>query len=256
MAIGTHSRFYYGYVVTAINNQIDFDEGAGELTAVIPIGEYTLTEFAQTIEDQLNLAGTLTYTVAVNRTTRVLTISAGANFDLLVSSGTHFGTSAYTTMGFTGPDLTGASSYFGSTTGNEYVTQFFIQDFTHADDWKRAIDATVNKTASGRVEVVNFGQESFFEWNFRFVTDRDMTGSFIRNNATGRADLRALMDFLITKSPVEFMPDEDDQATFYKVMIEATPDSSSGTGYKLNEMDSMGLPGFFETGTLKFRRFE
>lgn len=256
MALGTQSKFYYGFEIDSTNNKIDFDEGGPELTATLSIGEYSATEIALEVQNQLNAEGALTYTVTFNRTTRIFTIAATGVFSLLITSGTNNGTSAYGAIGFTGADVTGFATYSGAAAGSSYLTQFFIQDYTSADNWVKAADASVNKSASGKVEVISFGVEAFFEGNLKFVTDRDMTGGFIRNNPTGVSDLRQLMTYLITKAPVEFMPDSDDEPTFYKIILESTPDQSNGTGFKLNELDGQGLRDFYETGVLKFRVVE
>lgn len=254
MSLTTRSKFYYDYEVTSSNYQLDFDEGGSELTAELSIGSYSMTDFAQEIEDALNTAGALTYTVTVNRTTRVITIAAGSNFTLRISSGSHAGTTAYTLAGFTGANQTGSNSYSGAATGSVYAVQFVLQDYISSDDWVEAVEATVNKSASGKVEVVKFGDQNFVQMNIMYATSRNIgANSVIRYNATGHADLQDFMTYLITRGPVEFMPDEDTPATFQTLMLESTPDNSNGVGYKLKEMTGKNLPGFYETGTLKMR---
>src|SRR6185503_364885 len=96
--------------------------------------------------------GALTYTVTANRSSRTITIATTSTFSLLVSSGTHTGTAPWSLMGFTGSDRTGASTYTGNAaSGSEYRPQFLLQNYISSDDWQQAADASVNKTASGRV---------------------------------------------------------------------------------------------------------
>jgi hypothetical protein len=256
--ITTWSKFYYGYDVTADNNQLDFSEGGSELTAEIAVGSYTPTDFCTAVKTALDTAGALTYTVTFNRSTRKITIAATGTFQILKATGTHIGTSPFTLMGFTGAgDLTGTNTYTGaSVSGDIYSPQFKLQDYISSDDYQQAVDATVNKTASGRVEVVKFGTESFIECNITFVTDRTVDGTVIRSNATGVADLRRFLQYLVTKGPCEFIPDEDTVSTYQKVMLESTPDSDKGTGYRIKELYDKGLSHVYQTGKLKFRVLE
>lgn len=255
MALSTHSKFYYGHIITTDNNAIDFSEGGGELQATLANGSYTLTEFADEIVRAMDAAGALTYSTSIDRTTRKITISSTATFELLVSTGTRAGATAYTLAGFTGADRTGASSYEGdSGSGKEYTTQFILQSYVPSSNFKRSTDASVNKSASGRVEVVKFGEESFIEFNMRYITDiQGQDGTLLRNRATGVADLRDLLDDLIEKSRFEFMEDENTPTTFEKVILESTPSESDGTGYRLREQFDRGLPGYFDTGILRLR---
>jgi hypothetical protein len=255
MSLTTHSKIYYGHTVDSTNNAIDFNEGGPELNATLDTGEYTLEDFVTEVERALNEVGGQVYTVTVNRTTRLITISAPGTFSLLIASGSRVGTTAYTLVGFTGADLGPATSRTGdSPSGFEYVTQFILQSHVPSDKFIKSIDATVNKTASGRVEVFRYGTERFIEFNIKFATDISMpSGGPIRNNASGVSDLVALMDYLITKAPVEFMPDEDTPGTFQNVFLATTPEDSSGVGHKLKELYDRGLPGYFETGVLRFR---
>jgi hypothetical protein len=257
MSLTTHSKFYFNYEITQDNNAIDFKEGAGpELQATIAVGSYSLTDFLDAIAAALNDAGALTYTVAVNRVTRIITISTTSTFSLLVSSGSRIGTGAWSAMGFSGADRTAASTYAGNlAAGSEYVTQFILQSHVATDDSIAAAEGTVNSSASGKVEVYRFGENRFMECNLMYATNRALpTGSRIRNDASGLSKLRIFMQFLITKGPVEFMPNEDDEATFETLMLESTPDDKNGISYKLKELYGKGLPGFYETGILKFRR--
>lgn len=255
MSLNTHSKFYYGYAVSSAALNVDFSEGGPDLLAVLNINDYTMTDFCAELERALNEAGALEYTVSVNRATRIISISASGNFELLVSSGAHAGTSIFDVIGFTGADRTGDDSYAANqASGNVYNTQFILQSHIGSEDYQDATYATINKSASGKVEVVSFGNESFVEFNIKFATDKEIgSGSVVRTNTTGVDDLRALMRFFVSKAPFEFMQDEDDSNAFQSLMLEATADDSKGLKFKLKEMYGMGLPGFFETGVMKFR---
>lgn len=256
MSLQTLPVFIFDYQVTSTSQFINFDEGGPELTAVLNIGSYSLTDYLSEIERAMNAAGALDFTVTANRDTRIITVAATGTFSLLITSGSNAGASAYANMGFSGADVSGSSSYDGgAAAGNEYIPQFFVQNYTSFDDFKVAADASVNVAASGNTEVLSFGQNQFMRANITFATSRDVGANcYITNNATGVADLRTFMDYLITKGPVEFSEDKDSRSTFTTCILEATPENGDGVGYRLNELVARRLEGFFETGTLLFRK--
>lgn len=256
MSIETYSLFYYGMEITSSNQNLNFDEGGSELVAVIDPGGYTHTELATAIKTALDAAGALTYTVTFNRADRTYTIAATGSFSLLVSSGTQVGTGPFTLLGFTGADLTGAATYTGNTTaGSAYEPQFKFQSFVSNDDNQEKIDAQVNESATGDVEVISFGTREIMELNIKFATNRDMSASgWVKNNASGVSNLRSFMQFAIKKAPFEIMEDIATKSSYKKVILESTPESQSGTGYKLKELSLSGGPtGFFETGLIRLR---
>ena len=255
MALLTHSKFYFNYEVDTTSNAIDFDEGGAEIQATVTTGSYTFTEYALQIQSALNQVGGQTYTVTIDRDTRLITITAPGTFALLITSGTRIGNGAFANMGYTGADLTGAATYQGNNaSGSEYRTQFKLQSYIPSENFQRAAAAVLNTSISGKVEVIRFGTESFIEANFKYITDVSMPiGASIRNRATGVADFRTFWQFMITKAPFEFMKNEKDSATFEKIILESTPSERQGIGYKMNELTNTGLVGFFESRTLKFR---
>lgn len=254
----TFSQFYYGFEVTTQNLYLNFKEGGGpELTAEVSVGSFSLEQMAVEIQKALNNEGALTYTVTVNRTTRKITIAASGTFSLLPVTGTLSTTSIFPLIGFT-TDRTGGTSYLGnSAAGYAYVPQFRLQSYVPIEHWTGAALATVNKAASGRVEVIKFGNESFMQCNIQYINDRmESVDNFLKPSATGVADIIQFLTFAITKGPIEFMPDIDDASDFYDIILESTPDNKDGVGFKLNELYDKGLPGWYETGVLKFRQVE
>lgn len=252
--ITTLSKFYYGFDITSGNNLLNFNEGGPELLATITIGSYSATDFAQAIESALNAAGALTYTVTFSRTTRLITVAATGSFTLLPATGSNKAFGPWSLMGFSSDTGSGTSHTGGSVAGSEYVTQFRLQDYISPDDWTQAANATVNKTASGRVEVVRFGSESFMQCNFRYITNiTQPSGGPITSDASGLTKFRTFANFLITKAPVEFMPDKDTPGTFTEMILESTPDNKDGVGYKLREQYDRGLVGYYDSGVFVFR---
>lgn len=112
------SSFYYNPLeVTSSNEKIDFNEGAAEITATLPIRWYKDPyELAEAVEDAMNLVATATITVTYDDSTRKFTIASdGGTFQLTWAGGTNTASSAKTLLGFTSADDTGAVSYASDT---------------------------------------------------------------------------------------------------------------------------------------------
>ena len=256
--INTDSIFYWIDPVEDDNFYLNFDEGAGELTAEVPTGNYSPTDLAFAVQDAMNNVGLNGYVVTFDRSLRTYQITGAAPFDLLIQTGTNVGADVFPLLGFTGSDLTGLSSYGSNNqVGYAYRPQFKLQDFVSFEDLQRAINPSVNKSATGAVEVVRFGVEKFFEFNIRFCTDIDQ-GAFgpIRTNLNGVDDVRQFLRYCTTKGDLEFMPDEKNVGDYFKVLLESTEEDSKGTGYRLKELYPQNLPGYFDTGKLVFRVVE
>lgn len=256
MSLNTHSKFFFGFDISLSNNAIDFDEGGGEIQASLTVKNYTLTEFAAEIATQMTAVGGQTYSAAVDRSTRKITISASSNFSLLITTGSRAGVSAYTEAGFTGADVSGTNSYESNgTAGSEYTTQFILQDHTPTSDNESSAFSSVNESANGSIEVISFGTRNLMTANFKYITNTAMpVNAPIRNKATGISDFRTFFTFLITKAPFEYMADEDTPGTFEKLILESAPGFRDGTGFRLRELVGRGLPGFYESGVLTFRK--
>lgn len=253
--IYTFSKFNYGLRADNLSRVINFTEGGPELTATIETGSYTLGEYVSAIASALNTAGALDYTVTLNRSTNVVTISAPSNFNLLLDTGSNVSSSFASLLGFTQTtDLTGTNTYTGaSPAGYQYSPQFMLQSYVSPDTFQQSVDAVVNKTASGRVEVVRFGIENFIEMDIKFITNKLMDNILIKNNPTGVEDAIAFLSDITEKSRFEFVPDVSTPSVFEKVLLESTPQSQNGTGFKLKELFSQNLPDFYETGVIKLR---
>ena len=164
MALDTWSKFYYVDEITDSNRSLNFDEGAGELLAEVERGAYTLDELALAIKTAMDAVGTLVYTVSLDRDTRIFTISSTAPFDLLVSTGTQSAISIFSVIGFTGADRTGLSTYdSNNSSGSAYSVQFKLQDYVAPDYSQEKIQASINESADGTIEVVSFGTRKFIE---------------------------------------------------------------------------------------------
>lgn len=254
MSLLTFSAFNFGHTIDSSNNALDFNEGSGELNATLNNGDYTLTEFVIEIKRAMEAVGALNYTVSVNRTTRIITIAGSATFSLLASTGTRVGIGVWDLMGFAAVNRTGSASYAGTlASGSQYRPQSLLVDHVASENWNQKNDAVVNEAASGKVQVIYFGDVAFMKFNIRLATNLVISSAQpqIETQTNGVANLRAFMDYIITKAKFEFMADRDTPSTFENVLLEKTPDSKNGTEYQLKE--KQGCPGYFETGVLVLR---
>lgn len=253
--IDTWSKLFYDFEVTLDNRYLSFQETTGpERSAEIRTGRYAPTKGLARVAAAMSDEGLQTYSVTLDRLTKRVTISATSNFTLKIATGSTNDSSIFPLLGFTGADRTGSNTYTGNAEAiREYVPQFKLQDYIDPAHWKRSIDATVKKTADGSVEVVRFGVETLMQMNIKWVTNKKMDNKVIRNNPAGVEDLVRLMDWLMTKAEIEFMPDEANPNTYYTILLERTPQSQTGTDYQIDELYEKNLPGFFESGRLVFR---
>jgi len=203
----------------------------------------------------MNAVGSNEYLCTYDRVTRTFTIATTVNFTLLTQSGNNFGQAIWPMIGFNAPDKSGAITYTAANvSGKEYTTQFFIQSFKPTSLNRKAIDGVINKSASGVVEVVKFGNERFMSGEMNFITDIvQAQGSIIRTNPDGVAAYIDFIEWCTDKGPVEFMPDESNVLSFEPFLLESTEVDSKGLDYELIELYDRGLAGYFRSGVLKFK---
>jgi len=255
MSLTTFSQFFFGHTVDSTNNAIDFDEGGSELQATIAAGDYTITEYLVAVKDALDAAGALSYTVSLNRSTRIITIASTSNFTLRANTGTRASVSAWAMLGYTtSSNKTGASTYAAQNeSGSRYRPQALLEEHIPSENWLEKNDAVVNESASGIVQVVYFGDVRFIQMNIKYATNLTVRSiqTTIENQSGGLDNLRTFMNYITTKSKFEFMPDRDTPNTFYKVLLDKTEESKNGISYKLKEL--IKGAGYFETGKLILR---
>jgi len=254
MSIKTRSAFTYGHTITDDNSFINFSEDSvTELAATIEIGSFYLQQFIDKIAVALNQIGDLEYEVTIDRTTRLITISANTNFDLLVTNGTQASISAFSLIGFT-TDRTGSNSYTADIpSGSVYYPQAPLQDYVSFDDIEESVQSKVNESSSGELEIVSYGVRNFMECNIKYATDIIGQG-YIENNATGVQDLRLFMQYITRKRPIEFIIDKNDFNTYQPCVLESTARKSDGTGFQLRELYAEKLANYYETGKLVLRK--
>ena len=258
MTIKTKPAFYFIDAVTAQNNLLNFIEPTQdniELTASVEVGGRSIEKLMTNITRAMNDAGKNTYTVVFDRDTRLVTISGDGDFDLLIDTGSNSGLSIFSLIGFNGADLTGLATYTGdSVIGGVYLPQFFPQSYKDNANNVEGINASVNESAEGIVEVITFGDRSFIEMNLKYITNRKQgKGGSLDNNPNAVEQANEFLQFCIKKNELEIMKDRDDRNSFFTILLERTRASSDGVSYELRELISQGLDEYYETGTLRFR---
>jgi hypothetical protein len=116
------------------------------------------------------------------------------------------------------------------------------------------VDGVKRESTSGQVEAVSFGTKKIMDANFTFITNIvQRSTSPIEHDTDGYESAIDFLEYAITKGDMEWMADRDTPATYTKVILESTPSDRDGLGFELNELYAKGLPGYYETGILKFR---
>ncbi|RKZ02678.1 hypothetical protein DRQ25_18410 [Candidatus Fermentibacteria bacterium] len=255
MTVKTKSKFYYDFIVETTGTDINFNEGGSELTATLSPSQYTPTSLAIEIARAMTEVGTQNYICNFSRTNRFFEISASSDFTLLVATGST-SSSGFTLMGFTGSDVgPGSSAESDTATGKAFLPQFMLQNFVDFIDNEGFSSPTVKTTASGEVELVTFGSESFAEMNIIYQTNiAQGNGAPLDNDPSGVENLRDFMRYCITKSPIEFMPDRATPSEFTECFLESTKKSKTGTAFTLKELYSKGLIDYYESGMITLRK--
>jgi hypothetical protein len=255
MQLSKHSKFYFGWQVTTNNRFIDFNDGSGVKLATLKVGYYSSSDLAIEIAKQMNATSLVDFTATFDRSTRKFTISAATNFLLLFLTGANSGSSAFELLGYTQTDKSGTNSYLAeNSSGLEYVTQFYLQGYKDTSTNRKAIEGVINKSSSGDIEVIKFGNERFMSCEILFITNEiQNTASIIRTNQSGVEDYIRFIEWCTEKAPVEFMIDENDEDTFQELILESTEQDSKGLDYDLVEEYERGLPDYFKSGRLTFR---
>ena len=252
--IDTKPLFYYGIEIKESNSWLDYQEGAGPIKSVqLNLGNYTPSTFAIEIARAMTGGSTLTYSASLNRTTRIITISTTSNFKLLQSTGPHSADGVWNELSFGGDTALGLLHACVSAVGDEWRPQFLPQDWVPFEHNVSAVDGVRKEATSGAVETVSFGSKEVMEMNFTFITNRFVDGPF-DNDSQGVEKALSFLRYATTSADLEFMQDRDNPDNFVMSILESTPENSNGLGFKLKELYGKGLPMFYETGLLKFRK--
>jgi hypothetical protein len=254
MTIETRSAWTYGHTVELEKNFLPFSEnGVDEL---INTGAYTLQSFAVEVARAMTEVGSQEYSVSLDRSSRLLTVIADSNFELYVTTSSLSNSSVYPLMGFT-TDRSGSNSYVGDeASGDIFYPQIPLQSYVDFVDRQKANNVTVNETATGKIEVIKYGDVNFMRCNITFQTDIEQGRDSYIENRQGETELRAFMQYAVTKAPMEFIPDRDDMNTYTDCLLERTSFDSKGTGFELKELYTRGFANWWESGIIEFREIK
>jgi hypothetical protein len=254
--ITTYSKFYYGIVIEDNATLLEIKEGVTTYQAFLRAGQYSPEQLEDEIARAINTTDVANiYQASVNRTTRLVTISADATFTIPVAT-ISSGFNVLSVIGFSGADKTGASTYTGTgAVGLVYTPQFKLQDYVGFEYNKEYLNAAINESANGTSEIVSFGLVRFMSCNIKYINNYPHAlGSPIIENVNGLNDAISFMDWLIDKAAVEFYPNVDSN-TYYHCFLSKGSRGSKGVGYTLKELYGDAGQGYFETGKLEFRLF-
>ena len=250
MALQAKSLFLYSIVIDTTNQNIPFKAASlgSELTAVIPIGYYSLSSLATAIKAAMQAADSAhTYTVTVDRTTnsgqenRVTIATSGTFLSLLFSSGTTASSSIRDLMSWGHTDKTGATSYQNSgSTGTALVTTWYGKNYQPPDVFQKNF-GSVNVATDGTKEGITWTLQRFIGVQFDYEAQAQVL-----------ANWNPLISWMIQQKPFEFTPEISSPTTFYAVTLEKSSDDGKGLGFNMKEM----LPNFpfmFSTGPITMR---
>lgn len=260
MALNKYSAFYYGHTILKNNRYLNFGEAyldPVQRVGLVDIGAYTLTKFGDLIAKAMNATGSQEYTVTLDRTTRKFTISAPSNFELLLDTGSNKATSVFSLLGFTGSvDLVGSNSYEAdSPSGENYITQTPLKNFSDFKYNKEKSEAVVKTTPAGITEVISYSTLERMKCDFPLITNY-IPQRHIRETITGVDEAESFLDYCITKAPLEFVYDYQDPNNFTPCILDRTSQNSKGVGYELKERVRDSLPGYYEIKGLTFLKIE
>jgi hypothetical protein len=251
MALKSKSLFLYGFEITATSGFIDFQIAPGGpiLTAIIPIGYYSLTSFMAAIVTALTaIDSTATYTVTVDRTiggglqNRLTISSTGSYFSLLFGSGPHHTSNPSALLGFNNADYTGALTYTGNSTAGTILVPLYQGYNWVAPGRNKKVFGAVNVSTDGTKEAIVYQLQRFFEVEFKNEYETVIDTYWI-----------PLMEWMIQQRALEFTPEISSPNTFYECTLETTEEGGDGLAFTMKEQ-LPDMPGIFRTGKLKFRQ--
>lgn len=248
----TLSKFFYGTTVDRFVWSVDFDEGGAELQATLAVGNYSLTEYCAELQRAMRAAGAQLYVVALNRTTRKITISAPLNFTLRASTGSRTAVGAWSMMGATSTNKTGTNTYtMENGAGSEYRPQYYLKGYIKEGHSIELEDSTVSTTPIGYAQVASFGDGARIPMNITLITNKTgLKNVGFYENATGEVDFMSFIGYAMTKGRLEFMPDVSTPSSFTKCFLESTAQDRDAKKFKLQNM----AVDFYESGLLTFRK--
>ena len=174
------------YLITGSNNVIYFDEGAGEISATVAVGNYTPSALGTALGDAMTTAGGQTYTATADETlTNKYTISAAGGFSLIFvgdtvtyneTTRTNYKTNSIgPIIGFAKVDLSSTTTHTGTNqfnlNGDTYVL-LHIQDF---DNLFGVHNESVTKSFAKIILDTNQSEYKFFKSQSDYITRKEFS---------------------------------------------------------------------------------
>lgn len=248
MALTSRSLFLYGFQITASNQFITFgtsvlEVGMNARTAVLALGFYSLSTLLSEVERALISADpTHIYTATADRTIMSGTqnrVTIATNFTYLsIYFSTGNPSNPASTLGFSGADLTGATSYTGtSTCGTAFSPNMEGYSFLPIQYMKKNFGVT-SISASGLKESIVFSLQQFWQVQFKYIPESSATN-----------DWEPLINWMVQQKELDFTPNITSPGVFYSGTLD---DPGKGLELSLSEM----LPNFpfqYQTPMMKFR---
>ena len=174
------------YLINGSNNIIYFDEGAGEISATVAVGNYTPTTLGTALGNAMTTAGGQTYTATADETlTNKYTISAAGGFSLIFvgdtvtyneTTRTNYKTNSIgPIIGFPKTDLASNTTHTGTNqfnlNGDTYLL-LHIQDF---DNLFGVHNESVTKSFAKIVLDTNQSEYKFFKSQSDYITRKEFS---------------------------------------------------------------------------------
>lgn len=252
MALKSQSLFLYGYTITVANQYLDFKNASGgsQLTALIPLGYYSLGDLCTAIATAMMVADpTNTYTCTATRTysngtqNRVtIATTTGSYLSLLFSSGTNHLASVCTTIGFAASDNTGSLTYTGtSSSGTSFTSTLVGYNYIKPTRYQKIFGVTNISTAGYKEAIVFPNFQQFVEVTFKYEPEAIMDSQW-----------NPFFEWAISQQSFEFTPEITNPTTFYNVTLDKTPSDGSGLGFQFVEQVSE-IPFLYQIGPITLR---
>lgn len=247
MALSAQSLFLYAYSIDSSNQNIDFQvvSSGPVITAVIPVGFYSLTALMAAIVTALTAANSsFSYTCTADRTVsggtenRITIGTSSTFFSVLFGSGPNMTTSPATLLGFNESDFTGSTSYTSSlTSGTSFIPYYRGKNFLPPNQSQKVLGSK-NVSASGQKETIVYALQSF--WKVEFM---DQPYAFVQSQWV------PFMQWAIQQRLFEFTPEISSPTVFYEGTLETTAKDGNGMAYEMPEQ-LPDKPGLYGTGMM------
>lgn len=250
MALSSQSLFLYNFQVTANNQNLQFQavNSGPVLSAVIPLGYYSLGALLTQITSQMQAADTAnTYTWTVDRTVsggtqnRVSVSTSGSYLKILFGSGSLAVSSCAPLIGFNASDYSSATTYTGGTTAGTTLLTTFVGYNYLGPLLNQKLYGNVNVSVNGLKEAVVFQNQQFVDVEFRYEP-----------KANALTNWSPLLIWMMQQRLFEFTPEISSPTTFYQVTLEKSQSDGKGLAFKMTEMLPQ-FPNIYKTGPMTFR---